>query len=241
LRHHLFGTDTLPQTDTIMRRPGTDSLEPPSDSEEGTQPMPLARETAVKPPSALAPHELAGLVARAVEGDVAAFERLIGHHQAKVYTFAFAFTGSPDLAEDLAQEALVKVYRSLGSFRFQSAFSTWLYSIVKNTYLDAMKSRAGRERALEDPLTDHEVAGLREAATAEERLLQKETRRALFRALRQVPLTYRAVVTMADVQGLGYDEIAVALSVPLGTVKSRLKRGRDALKLALFRQREEEP
>lgn len=185
------------------------------------------------------PHEVAGLVERAREGDVAAFERLIAQYQQKVYTFAFAFVGSPDQAQDLAQEALVKVYKSLGGFRFQSAFSTWLYSIVKNTYLDAVKSRAGRERALEDPLTDRDVESLREVATAEERLLQKESRRTLFAALRQVPLAFRTVVTMADVQGMGYDEIAAALDVPVGTVKSRLKRGRDALKDALFKQRKE--
>src|SRR3954462_7501259 len=78
-------------------------------------------------PAPMPAHELAGLVERAREGDVAAFEKVIGKSQPKVYTFAFAFTGSPDVAQDLAQEALVKVYRSLGSFRFQSAFSTWLY------------------------------------------------------------------------------------------------------------------
>lgn len=188
-------------------------------------------------PQPLPAHELAALVDRARQGDVAAFERLIGQYQSKVYTFAFAFTGSPDVAQDLAQEALVKVYKSLGSFRFQSAFSTWLYSIVKNTYLDAVKSRAGRERALEEPLTDREVQSMHEAASAEERLLAKETRRTLMRALRQVPVAYRTVVMLADVQGLGYEEIAGALDVPVGTVKSRLKRGRDALKDALFRQR----
>jgi len=194
----------------------------------------------MKPP--LPAHELAGLVERAREGDVAAFERLIASYQPKVYTFAFAFTGSPDVAQDLAQDALVKVYKSLGSFRFQSAFSTWLYSIVKNTYLDAVKSRAGRERALEEPLTERDVAELHEAATAEERLLAKESRRTLLRALRQVPVAYRTVVALADVQGLGYEEIAGALGVPVGTVKSRLKRGRDALKDALHRQRgQEEP
>jgi RNA polymerase sigma-70 factor (ECF subfamily) len=194
-----------------------------------------------KPPPPTPPHELAGLVERAREGDVAAFERLIGQYQAKVYTFAFAFTGSPDRAQDLAQDALVKVYRSLGGFRFQSAFTTWLYSIVKNTYLDSVKSRAGRERALEEPLSGQDVEHLRDLATAEERLLQKESRRTLFRALREIPLAYRAVVVLADVQGLGYDEIAAALDVPIGTVKSRLKRGRDALRDVLFRQREEEP
>jgi RNA polymerase sigma-70 factor (ECF subfamily) len=193
-----------------------------------------------KPPPTTPAYELAGLVERAQEGDVAAFERLIGQYQAKVYTFAFAFTGSADRAQDLAQDALVKVYKSIGGFRFQSAFSTWLYSIVKNTYLDALKSRAGRERALEEPLSVREVEQLRHVATAEERLLQKESRRTLFRALRQVPLAYRSVVMLADVQGLGYDEIATALGVPIGTVKSRLKRGRDALREALFRQRQEE-
>jgi RNA polymerase sigma-70 factor (ECF subfamily) len=193
-------------------------------------------------PPPLPPHELAGLVERAREGDVAAFERLIAQHQAKVYTFAFAFAGDPELAKDLAQEALVKVYRSLGTFRFQSAFSTWLYSIVKNTYLDAVKSRAGRERALEDPLTDGEVERLQEATTAEDRLLEKESRRLVLKALREVPPTFRTVVVMADVQGLGYEQVAGALSLPLGTVKSRLKRGRDALREALFRRtRKEKP
>ncbi|MGZ3438646.1 MAG: sigma-70 family RNA polymerase sigma factor [Polyangia bacterium] len=196
------------------------------------QPKPMA------PP--IPAHELAGLVERAREGDVVAFEKLIGKYQQKVYTFAFAFTGSPDVAQDLAQDALVKVYKSLGSFRFQSAFSTWLYSIVKNTYLDSIKSRAGRERALEDPLTEREVSELHEAASAEERLLAKESRRALLRALRDVPTAYRTVVALSDVQGLGYEEIAGALGVPVGTVKSRLKRGRDALKDALFRQRRQE-
>lgn len=200
--------------------------------------MPVTHPQRTPPP--MAPHELAALVERAREGDVAAFERLIAQYQGKVYTFAFAFAGSADAAQDLAQEALVKVYRSLGSFRFQSAFSTWLYSIVKNTYLDAVKSRAGRERALEEPLAERDLEELRELGTAEERLLQKESRRALFRALRQVPVPYRTVVAMADVQGLGYEEIAAALDVPIGTVKSRLKRGRDALKDVLFRDRKKE-
>jgi RNA polymerase sigma-70 factor, ECF subfamily len=218
-----------------MTRPGTKPNGLPSHPVQ----MPVMQPAKPMPPPMPA-HELAGLVERAREGDVAAFEKLIGKYQSKVYTFAFAFTGSPDFAQDLAQDALVKVYKSLGSFRFQSAFSTWLYSIVKNTYLDAVKSRAGRERALEEPLTEREVAELHDCATAEERLLAKESRHALMRALRQVPVAYRTVVALADVQGLGYEEIAGALGVPVGTVKSRLKRGRDALKDVLFRQRAEE-
>jgi RNA polymerase sigma-70 factor (ECF subfamily) len=186
-------------------------------------------------------HEIAGLIERARGGDVAAFERLIMQFQTKIQTFAFAFTGSEDTAQDLAQEAVLKVYKSLHSFRFQSAFTSWLYSIVRNSFRDGMRSRAGRERALEEPLTARDTAALRDLSTAEERLLQKESRRSLFRALRQLPVAYRAVVMMADVQGLGYDEIAAALDVPVGTVKSRLNRGREALREVLFRQRQEEP
>jgi RNA polymerase sigma-70 factor (ECF subfamily) len=192
------------------------------------------------PRAAPAPHEVAALVERARNGDVAAFEQLIAQHQGKVFTFAFAFTGDREQAKDLAQDALVKVYRSLGTYRFQSAFSTWLYSIVRNTYLDAVKSRAGREQALEAPLDGRDLERLAEVASAEERLLEKEARRTLFRALRDVSEPFRTVVMLADVQGLGYEEIAAALELPIGTVKSRLKRGRDALREALFRRRVEE-
>jgi RNA polymerase sigma-70 factor (ECF subfamily) len=189
-------------------------------------------------PDGTAALDVPSLVARAADGDVAAFERLVAAYQPKVYSFAFTFTGSPDEARDLAQEALIKVYRSIGSFRFQSSFTTWLFSVVRNTFLDAYKSRAARERARETSL-DGEAYHLRdalsEAALAEERLLRQDERRALWRALRRVPTAYRTVVVMFDVQGLSYDEIAQVLKVPVGTVKSRLKRGRDALRVELFR------
>ena len=183
--------------------------------------------------------DVPALVARATDGDVAAFEQLITAYQGRVYGFALAFVHSPDEARDLAQEALIKVYRSIATFRFQSAFSTWLYSIVKNVFLDAYKSRASRERALETPIED-EIHHLAEAAHAEERLLRQDERKALFAAIRRVPVAYRAVVVMFDVQGLSYDEIARVLGVPVGTVKSRLKRGRDALRAEIFRTRETE-
>src|SRR5271167_4866404 len=97
-------------------RPGTKPDALSSDKTGELNPMPVAAPAPIPPP--MPPHELAGLVERAREGDVAAFERLIAAYQGKVYTFAFAFTGQPDLAQDLAQDALVKVYKSLGSFRF---------------------------------------------------------------------------------------------------------------------------
>jgi RNA polymerase sigma-70 factor (ECF subfamily) len=188
------------------------------------------------PPASVAAAELPALIARSAEGDVRAFERLVAAYQPKVLSFALAFAGSRDQASDLAQEALIKVYRSIGSFRFQSSFTTWLFSIVRNVFLDHHKSRSARQRAMETPL-EAEAYHLFEAAHAEERLLRLDERRALWRALRRVPTAYRAVVVMFDVQGLSYDEIAGSLAVPVGTVKSRLKRGRDALREELFRLR----
>jgi RNA polymerase sigma-70 factor (ECF subfamily) len=199
--------------------------------------MPIARPGPTR--TTLAAHEVAGLVERARGGDLGAFERLIAEHQAKVFTFALAFASDRDQAADLAQEALVKVYRSLGTFRFQSAFSTWLYSIVKNVYLDWRKSRARREREREQPLDRAALAHADEQLSVEDRLVRDEARDHLLQALSKVPPHFRVVVVMADVQGFGYDEIAQALDVPVGTVKSRLARGRDALRAVLFANDEE--
>jgi RNA polymerase sigma-70 factor, ECF subfamily len=186
------------------------------------------------------PHEVAALVGRALEGDVVAFEELVGHYQRKVYTFALALSGDPEQAKDLSQDALVKVYRSLGSYRFQSSFSTWLYSVVRNTFLDERRSKLARERSI-----DHSSAGALEeeldsAVGAEESLLREEARRELLSALHQVPEPFREVVFLTDLQGLAYDETAKVLSVRVGTVKSRLSRGREALRAILFRHRKKE-
>jgi RNA polymerase sigma-70 factor (ECF subfamily) len=200
----------------------------------------MARVLAV--PASIPPARLSELIERAREGDVAAFERLVAAHHGNVYAFALAFTGDAEAAKDLAQEALVKVYRALGGFRFQSAFSTWLYAIVRNTYLDHEKSRGGRERRSEQPLDEATLSALRQEATAEDELLAHESRRALLLALEQVAEPFRTAVFLADLQGLEMGEIADVLGVPQGTIKSRLARGRMALRAVLFgRKREEEP
>jgi RNA polymerase sigma-70 factor (ECF subfamily) len=191
-------------------------------------------------PRPLASEEIARLVDRARQGDLPAFDRLIGEYQAKVYTFAFAFTGDPEEAKDLAQEALVKVYRALGGFRFQCSFSTWLYAIVKNSYLDQRKSRAAQERRAEQPLDAEVLEKLEQAATAEEALIGAEARALLLHALREVEEPFRMVVMLADVQGLDYEAISQVLALPLGTIKSRLSRGREALRAVLHARREEE-
>lgn len=176
---------------------------------------------------------LADLVARAQDGDTRAFESLIGEHLPQVRRFAQAFAHNEDDAADLAQEALIKVYRSIRSYRFQSAFSTWLYAVVRNAFLDVAKSRAGKERAAERPLERSHVEDRSPQPTAEERLAQEQERRRVWAALAEVPVEFRTVLVLFDIEGLAYDEVAAIEKVPLGTVKSRLHRGRDHLRRLL--------
>lgn len=185
--------------------------------------------------------DLGALIARAQQGEVAAFERLIATHQRQVYAFALTFTGDPELAKDLAQEALVKTYRSIGSFRFQSSFPTWLFAIVRNVFRDQRRSRAVSEQGRSRPLGKAEVEVAADAAAgAEALLLEEEARQALLGAVRQVPDPYREALCLADLQGQRHEDIARTLRIAVGTVKSRVNRGREALRDILFEKAEKE-
>lgn len=186
--------------------------------------------------------EMAQLIEQAQQGDAAAFERLISVYQSKIYGFARAFCADSTEAADLAQEALIKIYRSLGGFRYQSSLVTWMFRIVKNVFLDHHKSRRQRDRRRELPLeatAEHDLhAHPGHGTSPEAQLLAHEERRALWAALEHIPEAYRTVVVLADMQGLSYEEIAGIVGTPVGTVKSRLNRGRDALREALEKMRQ---
>jgi RNA polymerase sigma-70 factor (ECF subfamily) len=189
--------------------------------------------------------EIERLVRRAQAGDVSAFEALVSSHLGQVRRFARAFARNEDEAADLAQEALLKVYRAIRSYRFKSSFSTWLYAIVRNVFLDAARGRAAKERALEQPLDrrhlDGGPNGDPSALRPDERFLREEERRRIWTALARVPVEFRTTVVLFDVEGLSYDEVAAVERVPLGTVKSRLSRGREHLRRALSAAPEVEP
>lgn len=205
-------------------------------------PLPLTKSepAAAAVDEALSGPEVARLVELAQQGDVAAFERLVSAYQGKIVGFARAFTNDPHEAGDLAQEALIKIYRSIGSFRFQSSLLTWMFRIVKNVFLDYYKSRRQRERRRELPFDATAEHELREGGELgpEARLLAAEERQALWSALEVVPEVYRTVVVLVDMQGLSYEEVAAIVVAPVGTVKSRLNRGRDALREALEKRRQ---
>ncbi len=186
------------------------------------------------------PAALDELVTRAQEGDVRAFEALVEAQLPRIRRYARAFAGAEHEADDLAQEALVRVYRSLRSFRWQSAFTTWLFAVVRSAFLDAGKGRAGTRRALEEPLQDHhgEQAG---GSRPDEALDAEEARRRVWSALRQVPDEFRSAVVLFDLEGLSYDEVAAIEAVAVGTVKSRLHRGRAHLRRLLGPEPEPPP
>jgi len=174
--------------------------------------------------------ELRALIAEAQDGNVRAFELLVASHLPRVRRFARAFSSSDADVDDLAQEALVKAYKSLRSYRFQSAFETWLYAVVRNVFLDATRSRAGRERSQEEPLSVDHAQVPSSADTPDEGLARAEERQRLWGALRELPTEFRTAVVLFDVEGHTYEEVAAIEGVPIGTVKSRLSRGRALLR-----------
>jgi RNA polymerase sigma-70 factor, ECF subfamily len=186
----------------------------------------------MKYPAAVTPTALDELVERAQAGEARAFEALVEAQLPRIRRYARAFAAAEHDADDLAQEALVRVYRSLRSFRWQSAFSTWLFAVVRSAFLDAAKGRAATRRALEEPLREHhgERAG---GQRPDEVLDAEEERRRVWAALRQVPAEFRSAVVLFDIEGLTYDEVAAIEAVAVGTVKSRLHRGRAHLRRLL--------
>jgi RNA polymerase sigma-70 factor (ECF subfamily) len=178
----------------------------------------------------LVPQEdLDALILRAQAGDVRAFEALVAEELPRVRRFARAFAGSEADADDLAQDALVRVYRSLRLYRYQAAFSTWLFCVVRSVFLDAGKGRPGTRRSVEEPLRDEHAereGGLR----PDEALAADEERRRLWAALRKVRAEYRTTLVLFDLEGCSYDEVAAIEGIAVGTVKSRLHRGRARLR-----------
>lgn len=170
------------------------------------------------------------LVERAKGGDAQAFGELVVKYQHRAVNFARAMLGNAADAEDVAQEAFVRAYRGLRTFRGASAFRTWFYQIVANV-ARTEGGRAGRRR--EQQASD-EDARIGERRASPENLEQAAIDRdRIDRALAALPPELREAVVLRDVEGLDYREIAAALDVPIGTVESRIFRGRARLRAAL--------
>ena len=172
------------------------------------------------------------LVAAAAEGEVAAFETLVRRHQTRLVGYLRGLTNSDADAEDLAQEAFLRAYRSLKGFRGTSSFRTWLYQIATNvfrTWLEKKRSHAGLSAVSLDAPAPGTEAPMDPAGETnpEGRHVDRD---AIDRALAQLPADQREAVLLRDVEGFDYREIAEQLDVPLGTVESRIFRGRERLR-----------
>ncbi len=175
------------------------------------------------------------LVLKAGKGDVEAFEKLINAHRKRIFNIAYNLTGNEFDAEDISQEAVIKAFKAIRRFRADASFSTWLYRIVRNTFLNECKKRAAkcRRKIVEsenfEKLIDTDCRGLKQGKSIE----SQRSRKILDASLLLLPVKFRLPVVLYHLQGFTYEEIAGIYRVPVGTVKSRIYRGREQLRKML--------
>jgi RNA polymerase sigma-70 factor (ECF subfamily) len=174
------------------------------------------------------------LVERAQRGDKHAFDLLVSKYQRKLARLLSRFIRDPAEIEDVTQEAFIKAYRALPSFRGDSAFYTWLYRIGINTaknYLVAMGRRAPTttEFEAEEAETFEDAEQLRDVNTPEAELMSKQIAQTVNDSMAALPEELRTAITLREIEGLSYEEIATIMNCPIGTVRSRIFRAREAI------------
>jgi len=169
-------------------------------------------------------------VESALRGDRDAFEALVRKYETKVYHLAFSFVQDPATADDLAQDIFVKIYGSLSKFRFDSEFGTWLYRVAVNHIKDHLR-KIGRRKEISLQDIDESRFSSEDPVRAREAEREDERRRAaVHQALQSLPPKYNMILTLRDVRGLSYEEVARILKISPGTVDSRLFRARRLLR-----------
>ncbi len=175
----------------------------------------------------------AAVIQAVLGGDVNAFEKLVKEYEKNVYNLALRMTGNSEDAADMSQEAFIKAYNSITSFRGDSKFSVWLYRIVSNVCLDFLRSRSRKQTvslsAENDDGEDVELDIADETQSPELLLDRSMTRDAVRRGLAALPPDHREILLLREIQGLSYEEIADVLGLEEGTVKSRIFRARKKL------------
>jgi len=173
------------------------------------------------------------LVERVQQGDKSAFDILVLKYQSKIIQLVNRYVHDPDEAMDVAQEAFIKAYRAIGRFRGDSAFYTWIYRIAINTAKNHLVASGRRPPAGDIDAQDAEqyegATGLREYATPERMLLKDEIEKTVASAIDELPDDLKTAITLRELEGLSYEEIAQAMECPIGTVRSRIFRARDAI------------
>ena len=155
-----------------------------------------------------------------------------------MYAVALRMCGNREDAQDCMQEAMIRIYRAISTFKGQSSFATWVYRITMNSCLDELRRRKARTSTSLDAMLENGFSPSDEYDTPEHHSLQAEQRRLLEKAIAALPEDMRAAIVLRDIQGCSYDEIAEALDTNVGTIKSRISRGRERLRGVLSQQPE---
>ena len=173
------------------------------------------------------------LVERVKRGDKSAFDLLVLKYQHRIINLVSRFVRNPADALDVTQEAFLKAYRALPNFRGESAFYTWMYRIAVNTAKNYLSVQSRRPIEADQDISEIEqIEGdnaLKDQATPESMLLRDELQATVIRAIENLPVDLQTAITLREIEGLSYDEIAGVMECPIGTVRSRIFRAREAV------------
>lgn len=177
------------------------------------------------------------LVERVQNGDKRAFDLLVRKYQHKIVSVITRYVSDWSEAQDVSQEAFLRAYRAIHAFRGESAFYTWMYRIAINTAKNYLVSQGRRpptdDIAIEDAVLGDGGMRLKETATPERELMRQEIEQTVFATVEALPEELRVAITLREVDGLSYEEIAETMNCPIGTVRSRIFRAREAIDLRL--------
>lgn len=173
------------------------------------------------------------LVERVQSGEKAAFDILVKKYQHKIMSLISRYVKQQGDVADVAQEAFIKAYRALPNFRGESAFYTWLYRIAVNTAKNYLVSRGRKPPSTDIDAQDAEFLddghGLKDIASPESQVLSDEIKGTVLEAINSLPEDLKQAITLRELDGMGYEEIAITMDCPIGTVRSRIFRAREAI------------
>jgi RNA polymerase sigma-70 factor (ECF subfamily) len=173
------------------------------------------------------------IIHRVQQGDKSAFDLLVLKYQHKLAKLVLPYVRDPDEVLDIVQEAFIKAYKALPRFRGDSAFYTWLYRIAVNTAKNYLTAQSRRPPLSDIDMMDAEfyegASALKDHATPEANLLKKEIKEAIERVISDLPEDLKTAITLREYEGMSYDEIAEVMDCPVGTVRSRIFRAREAI------------
>lgn len=164
------------------------------------------------------------------------FEELVIESEKMVFNLAYRMTGNIEDAKDISQEAFIKAYKNIDKFNKESKFSTWVCSILKNTAIDFLRKKTSNLKKQEKLLNENTKE--KYTPDIQEEFEKKETSIFVQKAIEELPINYREIIILRDIQSQSYEEISKILDLSLGTVKSRLNRGRGILKDILIKRRD---